>query len=261
MEQSRRGERVPDLRDGQCEPSPPGGPSDQCGGLACDANLIDGLDGVLSILIHSGKNHLGPIKGYASLIQDDTDETSNARRWADKIMRNVRQMEDHLDSLDMFRLKGTLGVAEVSWHRIVCEVVDRFAAINAKGVPIEIINEVRGTFRQHKEPLKRLLVHLIVNAYESIAETGKVTLAISPHTAAPDGRRRFVVWIKDTGCGIDGEVTRRIWTPFYTTKDDHVGLGLPYVAAAAAAMEIGIELVSTPGQGTAVGLIITEQGG
>lgn len=225
-----------------------------------DSGLIDGLEGVLSVLINSGKHHLGPIKGYASLIQDDTDDASNSRRWADKIMRNVREMEDQLHSLEMFRLKGAIGVAEISWHRIVSDVMDRFAAVNLRGVPIEIVNEVRGTFRQHKELLKRVLVHLVANAYESIERTGKITLTVEECSEEEDGRRRFAVWITDTGCGMDGEAMKRIWTPFFTTKRNHIGLGMPYVAAAAAVMEMEMELVSTSGRGTAVGLILTEQG-
>jgi signal transduction histidine kinase len=223
--------------------------------------LMGGLEGMLSVLIRNGKNYLGPIKGYASLIQDDTDEASNTRRWADKIMRNVRVMEDHFNSLDMYRIKGALGVAEVSWHLLVSEVMDHFAAVNVKGVPIEIANETRGTFRQHGELLKRVLVHLVVNAYESIERAGKVDLTILPHSDTDDGRRRVAIRVADSGRGMDGETTKRIWIPFYTTKRHHVGLGLPYVATAAALMKMEVEVVSTLGGGTVVNLVLTEEGG
>jgi two-component system, sporulation sensor kinase D len=226
-----------------------------------NAGLIDGLEGVLSALIHNGTNHLGPIKGYASLIQDDTDDASNARRWADKIMRNVREMEDHFHALDMFRLRGAIGVCEISWPRLVSDVMDRFAAANLRGVPIEIINEAQGTFRQHRELLKRVLLHLVVNAYESIERNGQIVISVKDHAPAADGRRRYAVCVNDTGRGMDGEVMKRSWTPFFTTKQNHIGLGLPYVAAAASVMEMEIEVASTLGQGTDVGLVLVEQGG
>jgi signal transduction histidine kinase len=222
--------------------------------------LINGLDGVLSLLIHNGKNHLGPIKGFASLIQDDTDEASNARHWADKIIRNVREMEAQMDFLDMFRLNGAVGVSSVSWHRVVSGVMDRFAAVNVRGVPVEIVNGAKGSFKQHGALLERVLVHLVVNAYESITRSGGITLTIRERKG-PDDRRRFAVGVTDTGCGIDGDAMSRIWRPFYTTKRNHIGLGLPYVAAAASITESEIEVASVEGQGTAVGLVITEQGG
>lgn len=236
-------------------------PATDVGAANGDGGLIESLDSVLSLLIQSGKNRLGPIKGFASLIQDDTDEASNARRWADKIMRNVRALEDHFDSLNMFRLGGCTGVSEVSWHRVVSDVMDRFAAVNVRGVPIEISNQAPGTFRHHKVLLTRVLVHLVVNAYESIERKGKVGLAIRDETGRGSDRKRFSVWVTDTGAGIDGETMPRIWDPFFTTKTNHLGLGLPYVAAAASKMGLEIEVASGEGRGTAIRLSLTEPGG
>lgn len=230
-------------------------------GIPVDLGLFEGLESMLSVLIHSGKIHLGPIKGYASLIQDDTPETANVRRWADKIMRSVREMEDQLNALDMFRIAGTVGVQEISWHRLISEVMDHLAAVNVKGIPVEIVNDTRGVFRQHGELLKRVLIHLVVNAYESIEQSGKITLIVERHSVTDDGLRRFAVRVVDTGGGIDGEAMKDIWQPFYSTKHNHVGLGLPYVTAAAAVMDMETELVSSAGRGTSVGLLLTEQGG
>jgi len=261
MKHRRLGDRVPRTHKTDGDSLPLHEPTDEPGPGAHDLGLIAGLDGLLSLLIHSGKNHLGPIKGFASLIQDDTDDASNARHWADKIMRNVRKMEDHIDSLDMFRLKGAAGVTEISWHSLVSDVMSRFAAVNVRGVPIEIDNEVRGSFRQHAELLKRSLVHLVVNAYESIEHSGTISLTIAQEKETDDGRRRVAISVTDTGCGIDGGAMNRVWAPFYTTKRNHLGLGLPYVAAAASIMEMEIEVTSVGGRGTTLGLVLIEQGG
>jgi signal transduction histidine kinase len=230
-------------------------------GTPVDLGLFEGLEGMLSVLINTGRNNIGPIKGYASLIQDETPDSSNERRWADKIMRSVRLMEDHLNTLDMFRIDGREGAQDLSWHRLISEVTDHFAAVNLKGVPIEIVNDTRGTFRQYGGLLKRVLVHLVVNAYESIEQSGKITLFVENLSATDDGRRRFAIRVSDTGVGIGGEAMKEIWQPFYTTKHNHIGLGLPYVTAAAAVMGMETELISSAGRGTSVGLLLTEQGG
>jgi signal transduction histidine kinase len=228
---------------------------------AGDSKLFDDLEEMLSVLIHNGKNYLGPIKGYASLIQDDNDDRSNTRRWADKIMRNVRQMEDHFEQLNSYRIRGTVGVSETSWQRLVSGVMDRFAAVNVKGVPIEITNDTRGKFRQHIGLLKRVLSHIVVNAYESIGSTGKLSLFIVDAQPTEDGRRSFAVRITDTGRGIEAKDIGAIWKPFYTTKHNHVGLGLSYVAAAAEILDMELNVASKTGHGTTVTLILAEQGG
>jgi signal transduction histidine kinase len=223
--------------------------------------LFFGLEELFSLVIHSGKNHLGPIKGYASLIQDDNDEHSSSRRWADKIVRNVRRMEDYFELLNMYRLRGAIGIRDMSWQHIVSSVMDRFAAVNVKGVPTEIINDTSGTFSQHGNLVARVLTHLVINAYESIESTGKLTVTIDDRGHTSDGRRSFEVRVKDTGCGIDKNNSDMIWKPFYTTKHDHIGLGLSYVAAAAPVLGMTVEVNSSSARGTTVGLVLSEQGG
>jgi len=226
-----------------------------------NANVFNGLDGLLSIVIQGGKHRLGPIKGFASLIQDDTNDDTNARRWADKIMRNVRQIEDHYDSLNMFCINDAIGVGESSWHRLISELMDHFAAVNVRGVPIEVTNDARGSFLQHGELLRRVLIHLVVNAYESIAKTGKLTLTVCERSPHDGGRRRFGVRIADSGSGIDARNANLVWKPFFTTKHDHLGLGLPYVAAAGTILGMKTEFVSAVAKGTVVDLDLSEQGG
>ena len=228
-----------------------------------DAGLFYNLEVMFSNIIHNGKNYLGPIKGYASLIQDDNGEENNSRRWADKIIRSVEQMEKYFELLSMFRVKGALGVTLVSWHELISNVLKYYSHLNRRGVPLEITNNARRRIRQRGELLRRVLVHLICNAYESIQGPGKVSLSISDSDAAPrqDGEKKVVIEISDTGCGIDEEKVDMIWKPFYTTKHDHVGLGLPFVAMAAPILNMDIKLHSMHGRGTTVTLVLAEQGG
>jgi two-component system, NtrC family, sensor kinase len=68
--------------------------------------------------------------------------------------------------------------------------------------------------------LNQVFMNLIVNASHAIAATGTITLA----SGAVDGW----VWVQvdDTGCGMTDEVMRRIFEPFYTTKEVGKGTGL-----------------------------------
>ncbi|HRK36448.1 MAG TPA: ATP-binding protein, partial [Candidatus Hydrogenedentes bacterium] len=58
------------------------------------------------------------------------------------------------------------------------------------------------------------------------------------------------VCLTDTGCGISGESLDRIFTPFYTTKDDGTGLGLSVVHGIVNEHGGTIYVDSTPGQDT-----------
>jgi two-component system sensor histidine kinase HydH len=243
---------------GGADPSPAGGRVVM--GVS-DEGLFGGLEEMLTVLIHNAANHLGPIKGYASLIHDGNDSPDNTKRWADKIVRNVRRMEDYLELLNLYRIRSAVGVGETTWQNVVAAVMDRFSAVNVKAIPIEIVNDTRGSFVQHVELLKRVLGHLVVNAYESIETTGKLSVTVTELEQCEQRKRRFGVRVTDTGCGIERKNVELAWRPFFTTKPAHVGLGLPFVASAARILAANIKVESRPGYGTTVSLVLSEKGG
>ena len=60
-----------------------------------------------------------------------------------------------------------------------------------------------------------------------------------------------VVRVEDTGCGISPENLRRLFKPFFTTKDvgQGTGLGLAFVSLLLAEMGSRISVTSTLGRG------------
>ena len=58
----------------------------------------------------------------------------------------------------------------------------------------------------------------------------------------------------DTGPGIPPEEIERVVLPFYSTKPQGTGLGLPLVARVAAAHRGRLDIRSAPGEGTTVTL-------
>ena len=62
----------------------------------------------------------------------------------------------------------------------------------------------------------------------------------------------YAVGIQDTGCGISQENLKRIFDPFFSTKDKGSGLGLSIVRNIVEAHKGKIWLESKEGQGTRV---------
>ena len=95
--------------------------------------------------------------------------------------------------------------------------------------------------------LNQVFMNLIVNASHAIAERGVITLA----SGVQDGW----AWVQvdDTGSGMSDEVQRRIFEPFYTTKDVGKGTGLGLSLSFSIVKRHGgeIQVRSTPGVGSA----------
>lgn len=68
---------------------------------------------------------------------------------------------------------------------------------------------------------ERMIINLINNAIEAIKENGTIDISIAKEN------KYVCISIIDSGPGIDPEQLEQIFYPFYTTKDEGTGIGLP----------------------------------
>ncbi len=76
-----------------------------------------------------------------------------------------------------------------------------------------------------REQVKQVLLNLLNNAAEAAGEGGRICVSSATESDAL-GRSMVVVRVSDSGPGIPDEVARRIFEPFFSTKDEGTGLGL-----------------------------------
>jgi two-component system nitrogen regulation sensor histidine kinase NtrY len=94
------------------------------------------------------------------------------------------------------------------------------------------------------ELLHRALSNLMLNAMDAMPQGGTLTL----RTRRNDGKVR--IEIADTGSGLTPEECERIFTPYYTSKQNGIGLGLAIVQSVVSDHGGTISVRSEPGQGT-----------
>jgi signal transduction histidine kinase len=100
--------------------------------------------------------------------------------------------------------------------------------------------------------LTQAIFNLVVNAGESIEDTGRVTVTASH---AEDLVR---ISVSDTGCGMSEEVRRQAMDPFFTTKKRSLstGLGLALVHGIVSAAGGSVQIDSEVRRGTTVSLLL-----
>ena len=74
--------------------------------------------------------------------------------------------------------------------------------------------------------LDQVLINLIRNAADALADTGQAKISILGYT---DARQRTVLEVHDNGPGIPREMAEQIFVPFFTTKKRGSGIGLALV--------------------------------
>jgi signal transduction histidine kinase len=75
------------------------------------------------------------------------------------------------------------------------------------------------------DEIRQVFTNLVSNAHDATRDGGMLRIRI--RRATRDGQLGVRVTVADTGCGIPEEIQRRIFEPFFSTKDaTGIGLGL-----------------------------------
>ncbi len=93
--------------------------------------------------------------------------------------------------------------------------------------------------------LSRAMINLVENAIQAMPDGGRLEVSVS----ASDGTSVEIA-VSDNGVGLDPEVKRRLFEPYFSTKSSGTGLGLAIARRAIEAHNGTIEVDSAPGEGT-----------
>ena len=112
----------------------------------------------------------------------------------------------------------------------------------------------------NEDNLRQVLLNLLLNAIDSFeGEYGKERREIQIRGSLIE--RELHLEIEDTGKGIGKNELRHIFDPFYTSKDDGTGLGLPLSMNIIDNIGGKLRIDSRSGVGTKVSLIIPTSDG
>jgi signal transduction histidine kinase len=111
------------------------------------------------------------------------------------------------------------------------------------------------------ERLKEVLVNILENACDSVANGGSVVIR-EEETLLPKGRLA-VIRISDNGPGVPEAIQKRVFEPFFSTKEEGSGLGLSIAARIVKEHGGTLELRSQEGAGASfvISLPIKEDAG
>ena len=98
--------------------------------------------------------------------------------------------------------------------------------------------------------IRQVFVNVIKNAVESACPAGKVQVRIK--ATGEDGNTRALVEVRDNGPGISQQDMKRIFQPFFTTKEQGTGLGMSTVKKIMEAHGFGVSIKSGEESGTVI---------
>jgi two-component system sensor histidine kinase HydH len=210
--------------------------------------------------LHKTSNSLCGIKGYASLIADESMKTRSATYWARKIINEVERMEAIFRSVGDLTGSGQGPDLETDLAHFTAEVIRQCERafpdleIYSRSLP-------SGRLLLPAVDLALVLQEVLKNSAEAAAANGvKGRVEIFGETT-PAGR--IALTIRDFGPGIPAKLLDQVCDPFVTTKPGHLGIGLARVETLVEMHGLAWALSSNPGQGTTITLetaVLKDQG-
>lgn len=197
---------------------------------------------------HELNEPLGAILGFAQLTQKNFGIPDQTGRDLEKIVQAALRAREIVRKLLIFARQTSAQKVPVDMNQVVREGLYLPAARWAKtGVKIVL------DLAPHLPPvegdpslLQQVITNLAVNAFQAMPSGG--TLRVGTRQEG----REVILLVEDSGEGMNEDVRRQVFTPFFTTKDvgQGTGLGLAVVHGIVTGHGGRITLDSAPGKGT-----------
>lgn len=197
---------------------------------------------------HELNEPLGNILGFAQLVKKCPELPEQVEQDIEKILKASLYAREIVRKLLIFARLMPPKKALINLNKVVEESLYLFESRCMKE-GIELVRDLSPDLPEvHADPsqLNQVLVNLVINAVQAMPSGGRLILRTR------HDKDHVLLIVEDTGTGMDGEVLKKIYTPFFTTKDvgQGTGLGLPVVHGIVTSHGGSINVESNVNQGT-----------
>ena len=176
-------------------------------------------------IAHEIRNPITTLKGFTQLLRNSTAEESE--KYLTVIDDEITRMETILNEMLVLSKPTVEEKSYVSLLELVTKMVNLFQPkARIEGISIAQVN---GDLEEviilgYEGKLKQALLNLMKNALEAMTSGGTLTIRFEVLNT-----KEVNIIVSDTGKGMSVTQLNQIFMPFFTTRADGTGLGLPYV--------------------------------
>jgi signal transduction histidine kinase len=210
-----------------------------------------------SYIAHNIRNPLASIRSSAQAALNESDVPQEVRADLRSIVDTVDRLKHWVHNF-LFALKPiTPTLSPGDLNRAITEALEVVRPM-VEGKQIEVDLNLSRTLPLvplDEGYLEQALVSLLSNACEAAPERGRVVIT-SRLIREGEGAGVVAVELADDGAGIPPEMLQKVFTPYFTTKSDGVGLGLTMAQKIISSHGGNLSVSNRPEGGTAVQILL-----
>ncbi|MCX7965780.1 MAG: ATP-binding protein [Syntrophorhabdaceae bacterium] len=195
-------------------------------------------------IAHEIKNPLGSMELFLTMLSEGKKK-SKVKKYVESIRYGIQTIDRIINNILSYTRPKTLALREEKIGRVVEEILDFMRlSIESRNISVVLNIEYKGSLVFDPDMMKLVIMNFISNAIDAIKGKGMIRIDIK------EDKNNIIIVIADNGCGMNEEIRKNIFNPFFTTKDKGVGLGLFIVHNIVQAHSGYIEVDSTEGAGS-----------
>ncbi len=207
-------------------------------------------------LAHEIKNPLAGIQGAVDILIRRREKTDPEREALEGMRHEVTRIDSTVRALLDRARPRLVSVKSTSLSEVVRRAVNlargQLSQAHARGGRVTV------NYEPPDDPIivsidaaqiEDAVLNLIINAIDATEGNGEVKVRVSTDQDTAD-REDAVIGVSDNGRGIGEEDQARIFNPFFTTRREGTGLGLPAVRRIARAHGGNVQVESKLGRGS-----------
>ena len=200
---------------------------------------------------HEIRNPLTSLKTFVQLLPEKYDDEEFRRSFSQLITDEVERINSLIDDLTDFSSKESVfKTDEIDLIGLINDTLDYIEKkCHIEGNNIEFRRSYRNSsikIQGDRKKLRRAFENIILNGCQALNGQGCVEVNI-----VPNGNYAVVV-VSDNGSGIPEAQLEKVFSPFYTTKKEGMGLGLAITKKIINDHSGSIKIDSRPSEGTTV---------
>jgi signal transduction histidine kinase/ActR/RegA family two-component response regulator len=226
------------------------------------AQKMEAIGTLAGGIAHDFNNILSGIMGYAELAQMTLNPGEEAHERLDQVLKGTNRAKELVRQILTFSRKDAPLKKRLALKGVVEEALKLLRATLPTNIEIQLnLDTGKDVILADPTQVHQVVMNLCANAAYAMAEEGG-TLRISLDNVTtgvnlagkklPASNQMVRLRVADTGHGMDVEVLKRIFEPFYTTKETGRGTGMGLAVVHGIVENHGgtIAVNSEPGMGT-----------
>ena len=204
------------------------------------------LGEMAACVAHELRNPLSSIQGLSELLASGDYQTEDVGRYADMMLKEAQRIDKTIQEILSFSSTSKAERSALNVNNLLEEVLESVkgsaeeANVSIDWRPATVLPMLSADRHQ----LRKVFTNIIVNAIQALKDGGNVRVET---VGSPE---QIAVSIKDDGPGIPRKIKRKVFNPFFTTRDSGTGLGLAIAKKISEDHNGSVELKTKEGKGT-----------